>query len=329
VFARKVVGVLAIAVAATVSNLTPSFGDTSNPPPDNRSGNNNVIVTNPKGTNGKPVVGPTRVDLAAIAGAPPGDLPSGSGVCFSSTAVESKAEETVEYEEVITVDVNKKTIRKSVPLRTFEVKTYSCNGKVLGVSRKCVSGKCPPAKKKKRPSIWSVVRYAVATDELMLDPPELILTPRPSSDAPLVGLPMFYGTTQAQWNLATIRYLSACSGGTDDYECQFLSVKINADTTLFDPGASLDDRSIRETCKRPTPDVHSFEDATNAGRDCAVVFQNAGTFEVRFGLRYHLDVVVITFSEEDGANSRQADIYATAWQSMSLTTRQRQPVLKR
>jgi hypothetical protein len=321
---RKVaLGLVFILVAQTAA-----FADSGDPLPP-RKGPRNLTPEGTKAPNGEVNTRTGRVDYRIEDGRTPEPPPAGAGCAGEVEIQPADSEYDVTHVEQ-TKDKDGKVRSVVVKDYSVQVKTFACGGKVFGVVKRCKvgSGTCPPSKPRPRIAIRSVVRHLALDDTFTLPLPDIRFTPEPSNVAPLVGLPMFYGVPAEQWNREIVRVLHFCTGSGFDADCGTIEVHAKPTAVKFDPGASLEDKTIIESCQQPIPEVQSFEDARNEQkRKCAVVFQNAGVYDINIGLRYLLTATLLRYTWE-GAESSIEKIPVNVWATISLPIHQVQPVLK-
>jgi hypothetical protein len=325
---------LAIALLLSVSVGTPATADSGVPispssraDEDPRGGGSTGVTARKNG----------RVDLVATAGGSgttdPGDqLPPGTVICMSE--IEEQPEERVVdiKRKEITVDANNQEHTRLVYDHTEQQTIHSCGGQVIGIVRKCLRGNCPPQPSlppsSARVSIRSIVRTAAMRGSFQLPEPDAKWVPEPVRDAPLVGMPFFYGVSAEQWAQVIKRSLTVCTFGAY-VQCATIALKATIVGVAFDPLNSLRrEPGIRTTCKRPIPKVRSGDDAQREGRDCAVVFQDSGVYDIRLGLDYRITATVTKSIDDFVRVTTNEPIDVTVWNTHSLIIKQFQPVLE-
>jgi hypothetical protein len=259
------------------------------------------------------------------------------------------------YEEVLGTatftDKDGKRTTQTIVNEIWQVHTMMCGGKPFATVRKCVGGQkpCPP-KHPRRVSLKAIIGHGALRSTLTLPMPRMQFTPEESTDAPIVGLPMFYGINEQQWNDIPERELILCFV-KPTIDCVVLNVKAKPIAVKLDTAnavlvtnepenpnnhnpnntiASTPKKTIQETCQRPIPEVHNFTDAKQQGRDCAVVFQNSGYYPaMRMGIKYNIVVNVVKWTLDETYSESTTSMQANVWRTFTLNIKQFQPVLKR
>ncbi len=330
---RIALSLLICTVGLVSSSLSrPAFADSGSPIPPSTTG-----ADPRRGGTGVTVKKDGKVDLQSTAGgsgaADQGDqLPANAAICMSE--INEQPEERVvdiEHKE-ITVDANNVEHIRNVYDRTEQQTVYSCAGQVIGIVRKCIRGNCPPQPSRPqtpaRISIRNAVRTATLRGTFQLPEPVAKWVPEPVRDAPLVGMPFFYGVSADQWRQVIKRSLTICTIG-EFVQCASIAVKATITGVEFDPLNSLkQEPGIRTTCKRSIPNVKSGDDARREGRDCAVVFQDSGVYDIRLGLDYNIDATITKTIDDFIRIETRDPLTATVWNNHSLIVKQFQPVLK-
>jgi hypothetical protein len=215
-------------------------------------------------------------------------------------------------------------------VKKIEIITYSCKGSTLRVVTRCIfdkitPGGCPPPKQPKKPYIRGLVRTLLAKGSIDLPLPRPVFAPLVTKNAPLVGLPFFYGVSNAQFYTPISQDLRVCFNEEDD--CGSLRLSAVPERVIFDPGASLADASLRTKCLRPTPAVNNRDAAAKAGKDCSVTFQKAGSFPVEFILVYRLTWTINEWSFVVGPPNLTESLPAPVPAPYTMVVKQRQPVV--
>jgi hypothetical protein len=269
------------------------------------------------------------VDLDASGGAD-ADPPAGAKTCGGGLELIA-AERTIEIVDEVVNDTTDSQTKLTKPAAyTVQDITMKCGGRVLGTSRRCIkpgTRACPPRKRQPTINVRSFIRRAVISGDLKLPMPTPQFVPPPIKDAPLVGMPFFYGVTPRQWNLTISRRLTFCSGSGLDIECGELLVTAKPDIAKLDPGRALENPDIKTTCRRATPNVKTLDDATREGRDCAVVFQKSGIYDIRLGLRYNITLELTRWEFETPPTITNTTIPVNVWRTITLNIKQIQPVI--
>lgn len=221
-------------------------------------------------------------------------------------------------------------VTKPEIVKKIERITYTCNGSSLRVVVRCIldkitPGGCPPGRPGKKPNIRAFVKTLLANRSIDLPLPRPVFAPQVTKNAPLVGLPFFYGLSEAQFYTPVSDVLSVCFNEEDD--CASIRLSAVPERLIFDPGLSLADPSLQMNCVRPTPMVSNRGSAAKAGKDCSVTFQKAGSFPVEFILLYRLTWTLNEWSFVVGPPTITGSIQAPIPVPYTMVVKQRQPVV--
>ncbi len=215
-------------------------------------------------------------------------------------------------------------------VKKIERITYTCKGASLRIVVRCIfdkitPGGCPPGKPGKKPNIRAFVKTLLKNGSVDLPLPRPVFAPRVTKNAPLVGLPFFYGISEEQFYTPVSENLRVCFNEYDD--CASIRLSAVPERLIFDPGASLADPSLLTKCARPTPAVNNRGSASKAGKDCSVTFQKAGSFPVEFVLVYRLTWTLNEWSFVVGPPTLTQSIQAPIPAPYTMVVKQRQPVV--
>jgi hypothetical protein len=227
----------------------------------------------------------------------PDDAPPNTDTCFGPPE-QAPADVVIEVPwEEETIDANKKRVTKLV-LSQQSISTFNCNGRPFAQVKRCIKN-CPPAKPRTPTMrVSSAVRRAILRGIIKLPPVAPVFIPKTSNDAPIVGMRTFYGISQQQWNFRFERSLQVCIRG-EEVDCAAITLKIKPTAVWFDPKrARTEPTGLRKTCERPIPTVKTGDDAQREGLDCAVIYNDSGTFTFAWDLP-----TTSTTPSNDGASS--------------------------
>ncbi len=250
----------------------------------------------------------------------------GVRACWGNVT-EGPVDEEVDVTRKLTTMVKGKPVVTEVYDHTDRKYTFMCNGAVFKVVTKCVRGNCPPPPPPSRPRNWNLVvrQLTTVSSVVKLPPPSMQFVPKPIRDAPIVGLPFFYGVSKEQFDGMIQRRLVFCF----DEECGSLNFSAIPRAVVVDPidRLSRTDVGVRSSCRRPIPEIRSGEDAARADRDCALVFENSGSFDLDFGLLYDVGWTLNrwAFTVAPPVSSDRMEL--TAWTRQTILVHQVQPVL--
>ncbi len=313
---RSIVVLICLVLFGTRAQALAETG-TPTPPNDGRAGRPGVDVIPGEGPAFTAEAGPLQPD----------DAPPSADTCVGPPEPQPEDVVIEVPREEQTVGADKKSVTKIV-ISQQSVSTFKCNGQVFGQVHKCLNNCPPPKPRTPTMRVSSAVRRAILRGVIKLPPALPQFVPKTSRDAPIVGMRTFYGITQEQWNHRFERSLQVCVRG-EEVDCAAVTLNMKPIAVWFDPKhARTEPEGIRKTCKRPIPTVKTGDDAQREGLDCAVVYDDSGTFNVRMGLVYNIEYTVQRWSFL--LPPPTGDINTTpvvVWNDITAEIKQFQPVL--
>jgi hypothetical protein len=255
--------------------------------------------------------------------AAPDDIADSTDGCIGTPAYRTWPAYDVTKNESYVDPKDKKSKTRSVFVRQEQLVTVHCGSRLMRSFTRCLRGACPPQQPTLIPDIETVVRRQIGRELLRLEKPQQSLFPKPSSEAPIPGVPFFYGVSDRQFDTIQEFPLTAC--GTLD--CVSVLMRAKPVAVYFDPA---DGSGKRKTCTSSGPAVsnrNEAKDATGAKNPCFVVFQKAGKFKSRIFLRYE---ATWTFSQWTLAATPRfgsGTQMGTTSRQLNITVHERQPVV--
>jgi hypothetical protein len=207
-------------------------------------------------------------------------------------------------------------------LRTERFVTISCNGSLLRQFWQCTS--CPSAT---IPNFKRVVRAQLRRQVAELQQPNPSLWPKLSNQAPLPGIPFFYGINGSQFRDPQPDWLTVCVR----YDCASVFVSAKPKRVYFTPG---DGTPLKTSCDWAGPVVESKKAAYPADplvaasyKKCRHVFKKAGKFRANLEILYEISWKFHDWTFPGAPPVETGLIYGTTGQPFTLTVHERQPVV--
>jgi hypothetical protein len=265
-------------------------------------------------------IDPLSMGNSSLAG--PDDIADSNDGCIGTPRYDTGPEYVVNKTEWY-VDAKDK-VRKSRLVYDYKavLVRVHCGARLMRTFVRCTKD-CPPRPPTPVPDLGRMVQRQVGRELLRLEKPQQSLFPKPSSQAPVPGMPFFYGVADRQFDTTQEFPLTACGL----FDCVSVLLRAKPIGVYFDPGDGI---GKRKTCVTSGPAVSNREQAakaTSAENPCFVVFQKAGTFNTRIYLRYQ---ATWTFSQWTlagapliGSGTRTG----TTSRQLNITVHERQPVV--
>jgi hypothetical protein len=197
-----------------------------------------------------------------------------------------------------------------------------CNGSLLRVFDRCIGGNCPPREPETADLRWLILSK-LRTELITFPAPDPFLWPHPSTEAPLPGVPFFFGVQPSQFSSLVERHLTACSA----LDCVSVSMTADPKAVFFDPG---DGRPRLEDCEAQGPAITSKVLAAKRKDDypeCQVTYRRAGDFDVELSLLYLITTRVTGSSFDIFVPLAPPPFFATTALPFTMTVHERQPVV--